>query len=105
MEFISSVKNLADHCTYRKGSKKHQQVISFVMTQMAGCESLETFDELADNVPEDAFKGNFFEDFAKKLRKNLEARLKAPGVIPKYVKTNYIESSNARCKVYTEHTP
>ena len=39
------------------------------------------------------------------MRKNVEARLKAPGVIPKYVKTNYIESSNARCKVYTEHTP
>ena len=97
--------NLADHCTYRKNSKKHQQVISFVMTQMAGCESLETFDELVDNVPEDAFKGNFFEDFAKKLRKNVEARLKAPRVIPKYVKTNYIESSNGRCKVYTEHTP
>ena len=85
MEFISSVKNLADHCTYRKGSKKHQQVISFVMTQMAGCESLETFDELVDNAPKDAFKGNFFEDFAKTLRKNVEARLKAPGVIPKYV--------------------
>ena len=41
------------------------------MTQMAGCESLEIFDELVDNVPEDAFKGNFFEDFAKKLRKNV----------------------------------
>lgn len=39
------------------------------MTQMAGCESLETFDELADNVPEDAFKGNFFEDFAKNCAK------------------------------------
>lgn len=75
------------------------------MTQMAGCESLEIFDELVDNVPEDAFKGNFFEGFAKKLRKNVEARLKAPRVIPKYVKTNYIESSNGRCKVYTEHTP
>ena len=73
---------------------------------MAGADTLEEFDALVHNVPLDAFHGNYFENFCKKLRKYVvEPCLKARKVIPKYMKTNVIESSNSRCKEYTEHQP
>ena len=97
--------NLSAHCRYKKNSKKQKDVIQQVMMEMAGAESLQSFEEIKEKVPKDAFEGHYFERFCKDLENNVKARLEAPRVIPKFSKTNAIESDNSRCKVYIDHIP
>ena len=75
------------------------------MMEMAGAESLQSFEEIKEKVPKDAFEGHYFERFCKDLENNVKARLEAPRVIPKFSKSNAIESDNSRCKVYIDHIP
>lgn len=95
------------NCTYKKNTKKQKDLINLIMGDMAGADSLPEFDKLVgEGVPSDAFNGNYFEEFAIKLRKFVvEPRLKAPNVIPKFMKSNAIESHNSRIKDYFDHHP
>ena len=78
-----------------------------IIGDMAGANSLPEFDKLVEEgVPSDAFHGNYFEGFAMKLQNFVvEPCLKVPNVIPKFMKSNAIESHNSRVKVYFEHHP
>ena len=101
--------NLTNNCRYKKGKDKRklELVIHFVMKTMAEAESHEVFDNLKiqfDNEWPEAFLGDYFDTFASNLRTYVvEPRLIASHSIPKAFKTNAIESSNARAKLYLGH--
>ena len=76
---------------------------------MCDCGSVEEFDilklQVAVKWPR-GFNGNYFDIFAANVREYvLKPRLAAPHSIPKAFKTNDIESSNARAKLYIDHIP
>ena len=101
--------NLIGNCKYGKKSQILRDLVDHVMGKMAGCESEEEFASLKEEFAflfENAFAGNYFDDFCWDLLNYVvKPRLKAPKAISKYIKTNGIESSNGRCKLETEHKP
>ena len=74
---------------------------------MAGADSLPEFHAFKEKMPKNAFKEkNYFENFAKDVEQYVVIpRLKHPKVIPKYLKTNIIESSNNKIKQEIEYRP
>ena len=98
--------NLCDKCIYSRDSREGKNVESIFM-DMAGADSLPEFHAFKEKMPKDAFKEKkYFENFAKDVEQYVVIpRLKQPKVIPKYLKTNIIESSNNRIKREIEYRP
>ena len=101
--------NLSHNCLYKNSPKLRQELIDFIMITMCDCGSVQEFDilklQVAVKWPR-GFNGNYFDIFAANVREYvLKPRLAAPHSIPKAFKTNDIESSNARAKLYINHVP
>ena len=98
--------NLIDNCKYKRNSPEMNEIVDIVMGLMAGCADKLEFHRLKATVDTNGFTGTYFEDFCNDLWLFVVLpRLRAPTVIPKYQKTNGIESSNSRVKREIEHTP
>merc|ERR1712203_147655 len=92
--------NLIGNCKYGKKSQILRDLVDHVMGRMAGAEGEEEFASLKEEFKilfENAFDGNYFDEFCRDLLNYVvKPRLKAPKAISKYIKTNRIESSNGR---------
>ena len=89
-----------------KNSHKEREIIDLVMGDMAGCEGEEEFHRLKSKIPEGAFEKKYIKDFLEDVWNFVcKPRLEAPRVIPKYLKTNPVESLNSRVKNEIDHQP